>query len=374
VTPGGLHLDTNRLNTSHSQRLNGGKPLGTGHCGWWCPIDPCPNEPLPVTPRWQHCIMFTRDVFSNDISHFVLVKSSTISIIDKYTLQQCVYIIQTYYENGRSLKNTHRKIRNFFGINNRPNQSSIQRLVKKFEETGCVIDKSKSGRPKSVRTNKNIAAVSESVENEPTTSISRRSQELDILSYGSLWRILHLHAYKDLYLHTYKDLHLHAYKIQLTQELKEKDHSYRRNFAAWIIEQRTTDPLFSSKILFSDEVHFTMDGFVNKQNCRICDENPRVIQKRGLHPKKVTVWCAFWANGIIEPYFFEDDAGNAVTVNAERYQSMLSDFLWSQLNHIDVSDVYFQQNGATCHTTQNNITFLRSKFPQRVISQNADFN
>jgi len=65
-------------------------------------------------------------------------------------LQQRVYIIQTYYENGRSLKNTHRKIRDFFGINNRPNQSSIQRLVKKFEET---IDKSKSGRPKNVRTN-----------------------------------------------------------------------------------------------------------------------------------------------------------------------------------------------------------------------------
>jgi len=43
----GLRLDTNRLNTSHSQRLNSGKPLGTGRCGWWCLIDPCPNEALP---------------------------------------------------------------------------------------------------------------------------------------------------------------------------------------------------------------------------------------------------------------------------------------------------------------------------------------
>jgi len=60
---------------------------------------------------------------------------------------------------------------------------------------------------------------------------------------------------------------------------------------------------------------------------------------------------------------------NVSPVNAERYQSMLSDFLWPQLNHIDVSDVYFQQDGATCHTTWNNIMFLRSKFFQRVISQ-----
>jgi len=48
---GGLRLDTNRLNTSHSQRLNSGKPLGTGRCSWWCPIDPCPNEPLPRNSR-----------------------------------------------------------------------------------------------------------------------------------------------------------------------------------------------------------------------------------------------------------------------------------------------------------------------------------
>ena len=67
--------------------------------------------------------MFVCDVFSDDISHFVLVEGSTILSMDRYTLQQCVYIIQTYYENSRFLKNTHGKIRDFFGVNNRPNQS-----------------------------------------------------------------------------------------------------------------------------------------------------------------------------------------------------------------------------------------------------------
>jgi len=38
---GGLRLDTNRLDTSHSQRLNSGKPLGTSRCGWWYLIEPC---------------------------------------------------------------------------------------------------------------------------------------------------------------------------------------------------------------------------------------------------------------------------------------------------------------------------------------------
>jgi len=57
----GLRLDMNRLNTSHSQRLNSGKPLGTGRCGWWCPIDPCPNEPLTFRGTtsentWGRCL------------------------------------------------------------------------------------------------------------------------------------------------------------------------------------------------------------------------------------------------------------------------------------------------------------------------------
>jgi len=48
ITKGGLRLDTNRLDTSHSQRLNSGKLLGTGRCGWWCSIEPCPNGTLPL--------------------------------------------------------------------------------------------------------------------------------------------------------------------------------------------------------------------------------------------------------------------------------------------------------------------------------------
>ncbi|KOC63369.1 hypothetical protein WH47_04087, partial [Habropoda laboriosa] len=98
------------------------------------------------------------------------------------------------------------------------------------------------------------------------------------------------------------------------------------------------------------------------------DENRRAIREESLHAQKLTVWCAFWANEIIGPFFFEDDARNA-----ERYKSILSNFLWSKLN-IDACDVYFQQDGAMCHRTRENLQFLRTKFRQRVISRNADFN
>ena len=52
------------------------------------------------------------------------------------------------------------------------------------------------------------------------------------------------------------------------------------------------DEQFWNKIIMSDEDHFTLNGTVNKQNCRIyATETPREIQEGPLHGEKVTVWC-----------------------------------------------------------------------------------
>ncbi|GFV00911.1 hypothetical protein TNCV_1387251 [Trichonephila clavipes] len=52
--------------------------------------------------------------------------------------------------------------------------------------------------------------------------------------------------------------------------------------------------------LQNDEAHFWLNGYVNKQNCRIWSEaNPQVYVETPLHPEKLTVWCALWAGGIL---------------------------------------------------------------------------
>ncbi|GFU06475.1 hypothetical protein TNCV_351291 [Trichonephila clavipes] len=59
---------------------------------------------------------------------------------------------------------------------------------------------------------------------------------------------------------------------------------------------------FHKRILFNDEAHFWLNGYVNKQNCHIWSEaNPQVYVETPLHPEKLTVWCALWAGGIIGP-------------------------------------------------------------------------
>ncbi|GFW43330.1 putative transposable element [Trichonephila clavipes] len=97
------------------------------------------------------------------------------------------------------------------------------------------------------------------------------------------------------------------------------------------------------RILFSDEAYFWLNGYVNKQNCRIWSEsNPQVYVETPLHPEKLTVWCALWAGGIIGPYFFKNDESH--------------------------NELWFQQDGATCHTARATIDLLKDTFGDSLIS------
>ncbi|GFT88838.1 DUF4817 domain-containing protein [Trichonephila clavipes] len=74
----------------------------------------------------------------------------------------------------------------------------------------------------------------------------------------------------------------------------------RRRFDEWAQNETAVVPDFHKRILFSDEAHFWLNGYVKKQNCRIWSEtNPQVYVETPLHPEKLTVWCALWAGGIL---------------------------------------------------------------------------
>ncbi|GFW08831.1 hypothetical protein TNCV_4300041 [Trichonephila clavipes] len=78
--------------------------------------------------------------------------------------------------------------------------------------------------------------------------------------------------------------------------IHQNDHQARRRFAEWAQNEIAVVPDFHKRNLFSDEAHFWLNGYVNKQNCRIWSEaNPQVYVETPLHPEKLTVWCALWA-------------------------------------------------------------------------------
>ncbi|GFY15237.1 hypothetical protein TNCV_1570481 [Trichonephila clavipes] len=82
--------------------------------------------------------------------------------------------------------------------------------------------------------------------------------------------------------------------------IHQNDHQARRRFVEWAQNEIAVVPDFHKRILFSDQAHFWLNGYVNKQNCRIWSEaNPQVYVETPLHPEKLTVWCALWAGGIL---------------------------------------------------------------------------
>ncbi|GFW39425.1 uncharacterized protein TNCV_1834081 [Trichonephila clavipes] len=148
-----------------------------------------------------------------------------------------------------------------------------------------------------------------------------------------------------------------------------------RRFVEWAQNEIAVVPDFHKRILFSDEAHFWLNGYVKKQNCRIWSEaNPQVYVETLLHPKKLTVWCALWAGGIIGPYFFKNDEGHNVTVNGDRYRAMITNFFIPELNNHDVQELWFQQDGATCHTARATIDLLKDTFGDRLISRFGPVN
>ncbi|GFW48754.1 putative DD41D transposase [Trichonephila clavipes] len=157
--------------------------------------------------------------------------------------------------------------------------------------------------------------------------------------------------------------------------IHQNDHQARRRFVKCTQNENYVVPDFHKRILFRDEAHFWLNGYVNKQNCRIWnDANPQVYVETPLHPEKLTVWCALWAGEIIGPYFFKNDEGHNVTVNGDRYRAMITNFFIPELNNHDVQELWFQQDGATCHTARATIDLLKDTLGDRLISRFGPVN
>lgn len=282
----------------------------------------------------------------------------------RWTAEHRAFAVKTFYKNNNSYILTRRLFRNHFHVNRNdalPSDHAIKIWVRNFEETSSALKK-KSRKGKSVRTPENIETVRDAVARSPQRSARRHAVSLGI-SYTSLRRILH------------KDLHYQPYKIQIVQELNEADFQKRLNFARELLNAIRNNEHFIHNLWMSDEAHFHLSGFVNKQNFRYwANENPRRLHQKPLHSAKVTVWCAISSYGIIGPYFFEDDNHNTLTVNSERYVSMIETFLTQELTRFPQvnENTWFQQDGATAHTARNSMNAVNQLFPGRVMSKNGN--
>ncbi|GFU42378.1 putative LOC100569746 [Trichonephila clavipes] len=72
--------------------------------------------------------------------------------------------------------------------------------------------------------------------------------------------------------------------------------------------------------------------------------------------------------------FFKNDEGHNVTVNGDRYRAMITNFFIPELNNHNVQELWFQQDGATCHTARATVDLLKDTFGDHLISRFGPVN
>ncbi len=278
--------------------------------------------------------------------------------MERWNAEHRAFACETYFRKNDSYVETIRAFRKKFALNPRdpvPSRNTLNLWVRNFRETASAGKKKPPGLARSVRTPENAARVQNALVTSPTRSARKQASSLGV-SRTSFRRIL-------------RDLSFHPYKILITQELKPTDYGQRLKFAQTMKRKLQSGEIERSNLLISDEAHFHLNEFVNKQNCRYyAVDHPKLIHEKPLHSPRVTVWCAVAEWGIVGPYFFE---GN---VNTESYTQMLHQFLIPELKRRrKLKSTIFQQDGATCHTSKITMAMLRRVFGTRLISRFTKF-
>ena len=149
----------------------------------------------------------------------------------------------------------------------------------------------------------------------------------------------------------------------------------RVEFAKKFSSQVESNSGFLKNVIFTDEAHFELSGFVNTQNARIwSDKQPYATHIGPRSKEKVTVWMGLSHHGVFGPYFFENSEGQSETVKSKNYIDMLRTKLVPVLKRKKImTKVIFQQDGAPPHTSNATLSWLKTQFGDRVISRRADF-
>ena len=230
----------------------------------------------------------------------------------------------TLYLETKSLKTVQVRYRRRFDFNNFPHKFQITRWVKKFKDTGTLIKSTKKGqkwtsdRKLRARSLENVDAVRDSVERNPKKSLRRHSKKLG-LSRLSVHRILK------------NDLQLYPYRLQIKQTLTQNNMAKHVEMCQWFKSKIKEDPDFFQNVWFINEAHFSLSGHANNKNSVFWwSQAPDEVLQRPLHSVKCTAWVAVSKHCIIRPFWFENDVGETITINKERYIVVLNKF-WRTL-------------------------------------------
>ena len=188
-----------------------------------------------------------------------------------WTPKEIAYIVEEYFIGQRSIIVAQRKFRQRFGKQEALSRKVILRAVTNFRMTGDASKRKSPGRHRTSRNAENCGGVKKAITQSPSKSTRRLAQQVNI-PRTSVNRILK------------QDLRLYPYKVQVVQQLLPADKLQRKTFAEWVNNICREEEYFTQHLITSDEAHFDLSGYVNKQNCRFWGrKGPEIMHEKPLH-------------------------------------------------------------------------------------------
>ena len=258
----------------------------------------------------------------------------------------------------RSTVSVMRDYRMFYKLNPKkvPGRWAFERLINRFKTSHGQVRPATPGGKNIKFSQEDITLVKDFFQDDDTKSLRVASRALG-LSVWTIWTILR------------KVLKWRSYRERHVQPLSETHKAQRRTFCR---KMKEMGDQFPKQIIFSDEKWFELVPHPNKQNTRTwapCQPD-KVRECRVQGGSKVMAWVGVVGKKVLPVHWFEQKKG----VNGESYLQLLKDTVWPAVKSVATRNgLYFQQDGATPHTTNLVMEFLGEKFQGRVISRRADF-
>lgn len=234
---------------------------------------------------------------------------------------------------------------------NTVHRSTVDRWIRKFEQSGSIQVKKRSGRPQTGRTKRLINLVKKRLASKnPRKSL--RTMAHDFASNTTtIKRVLNL------------DLNKKCYRKITVQSLKDDQKPIRRTCCQWIRKNISASKV--KKMMFTDEKIFTRNGFFNPKNDVVwADSRSDANEHGGIHPAEkypvsVMVGLGVTWHGVTRPYFFS----KGERLNGNTYCEQLLPFYKKEgyllYGH---SNWGFQQDGASSHTDWRAQEWCRNNF------------
>lgn len=233
-----------------------------------------------------------------------------------------------------------------------PRKSTVEDWYAKFKQTGSILDRPRSGRPRI--SDEKFRQIKVKYQVSPKTSTREAAREIGI-SRETVRTVL---RYR---------LRFYPYKIQLMHALKHGDQDKRRSYAAEMLNELDSDENFLKRIVYSDESLFHLSGKVHRYNTRIWGrENPHEFVELIRDSPKIMLWCAMTHKKILCTFIF-----NEPTVCGGNYLDMLEQYAFPMIKDggpncldQDPNRAIFMQDGASPHFSLVVRDSLNRNFPQ----------